>query len=501
MALRVYNTLSHEKELFSPVKPGEVGIYLCGPTVYKESHIGHAVGPVIFDAIKRYLTYKGYKVRWVVNITDVEDKIIDEAAKQGCGVYELAERIARSYRDALAQLGVRSIDDMPKASEHIPEIISMIERLIEKGFAYAVSGDVYFDVSKDDDYGKLSNRKVDDQAGQREIVSGAKRNPSDFVLWKASKPDEPDDICFASPWGRGRPGWHIECSAMSMKYLGESFDLHGGGMDLIFPHHENEIAQAESYSGKPFAKYWAHNGLTRLNTKKLSKSDPEMQKILEKMTLSHLLKHYGGELLRFFLLSTHYRRPIEFSDEELASKKKGLDTFYRLIDRVERASGRSPYDDLPTLHKPQLDKYDERYHALVESILAQRTRFLDAMDDDFNTAGAISVLFQTAGIINKFMDQHAVETTMSDELRELALAATRTLVEDGRILGLFEEPPKAAASGGDSLTGGLLDLFVQLRNDAKNEKNYTLADKIREQLTDMGVTLEDRPDGTHWRIG
>ena len=501
MALRVYNTLSHEKELFSPVKPGEVGIYLCGPTVYKESHIGHAVGPVIFDAIKRYLTYKGYKVRWVVNITDVEDKIIDEAAKQGCGVYELAERIARSYRDALAQLGVRSIDDMPKASEHIPEIISMIERLIEKGFAYAVSGDVYFDVSKDDDYGKLSNRKVDDQAGQREIVGGAKRSPSDFALWKASKPDEPDDICFASPWGRGRPGWHIECSAMSMKYLGESFDLHGGGMDLIFPHHENEIAQAESYSGKPFAKYWAHNGLTRLNTKKLSKSDPEMQKILEKMTLSHLLKHYGGELLRFFLLSTHYRRPIEFSDEELASKKKGLDTFYRLIDRVERASGRSPYDDLPTLHKPQLDKYDERYHALVESILAQRTRFLDAMDDDFNTAGAISVLFQTAGIINKFMDQHAVETTMSDELRELALAATRTLVEDGRILGLFEEPPKAAASGGDSLTGGLLDLFVQLRNDAKNEKNYALADKIREQLTDMGVTLEDRPDGTHWRIG
>jgi len=241
--------------------------------------------------------------------------------------------------------------------------------------------------------------------------------------------------------------------------------------------------------------------LTRLNTKKLSKSDPEMQKVLQKMTLSHLLKDYGGELLRFFLLSTHYRRPIEFSDQELESKKKGLDTFYRLIDRVERASGCSPYDDLPTLLKPQLDKYDERYHAFIEDILSQRTRFLDAMDDDFNTAGAISVLFQVASVINKFMDQHAVETTTSDELRELAIAATRTLVEDGRILGLFEAPPKAASNNGDSLTGNLLDLFVQMRNDAKKEKDFALADKIREQLTAVGVTLEDRPDGTHWRIG
>jgi cysteinyl-tRNA synthetase len=226
-----------------------------------------------------------------------------------------------------------------------------------------------------------------------------------------------------------------------------------------------------------------------------------MQQILQKMTLSHLLRNYGGELLRFFLLSTHYRRPIEFSDEELESKRKGLDTFYRLIDRVERASGRSPYDDLPTLLKPQLDKYDERYHALIQDILSQRTRFLDAMDDDFNTAGAISVLFQTASVINKFMDQHGVETTTSDELRELALAATRTLVEDGRILGLFEQPPKAMEGSGESLTGSLLDLFVQLRTDAKKEKNYALADKIRNQLTDLGVTLEDRSDGTHWRIG
>ena len=282
MALRVYNTLTHEKEIFEPVKPGHVGIYLCGPTVYKESHIGHAVGPVLFDAIKRFLVYKGYKVTWVVNITDVEDKIIDQAAKEGCGVFELAERVARSYCDALARLGVRSIDHMPKASEHIGDIIAMIERLVDKDLAYASNGDVYFDVARDADYGKLSNRNIEDQAGQRDIVSGQKRNPGDFALWKASKPGEPKELCFESPWGVGRPGWHIECSAMSMKYLGPTFDIHGGGMDLIFPHHENEIAQSESYSGKPYAKYWAHNGLTRLNTKKLSKSDPEMQKALKR---------------------------------------------------------------------------------------------------------------------------------------------------------------------------------------------------------------------------
>ncbi len=500
MALRVYNTLTQEKEIFEPLNPGQVGIYLCGPTVYKESHIGHAVGPVLFDAIKRYLVYKGYEVTWVVNITDVEDKIIDQAAKEGCGVFELAERVARSYRAALAQLGVRSIDHMPKASEHISDIIEMIERLVERGFAYATNGDVYFDVTKDDDYGKLSNRKIEDQAGQRDIVAEEKRNPGDFALWKASKPGEPQEICFESPWGVGRPGWHIECSAMSMKYLGATFDLHGGGMDLIFPHHENEIAQSESFSGKPFAKYWAHNGLTRLNTKKLSKSDPEMQEALQKMTLSYLLRTYGGELLRFFLLSTHYRRPIEFSDEELGSKKKGLDSFYRLFERVERATGRSPYDDLPTLHKPQLQKYNEAYHDFIRALLDQRTRFLDAMDDDFNTAGAISVLFQSAGLINRFMDGQQVETATNDELRELSLAAARTVVEDARILGLFEKRPQSAKGGSDSLSADLLNLLVRLRSEAKKEKNYALADRIRDELAGLGVTLEDRPDRTHWRV-
>ena len=500
MSLRVYNTLSKQKEIFEPVEPGKVRMYLCGPTVYKESHIGHAVGPVVFDTFKRYLVYKGYEVTWVVNITDVEDKIIIEAAAQGCGVMELAERIGRSYCDALAQLGIHSIDHMPKASEHIGEIIEMIEGLISKGYAYLIEADVYFNTAKDEDYGKLSNRKLEDQAGQRDLVVTDKRNPGDFALWKASKPGEPEETCFESPWGMGRPGWHIECSAMSMKYLGSSFDIHGGGMDLIFPHHENEIAQSESYSGKPFAKYWAHNGLTRLNTKKLSKSDPEMEAVLAKMTLSHLLSNYGGELLRFFLLSTHYRRPIEFSDLEISSKKKGLDAFYRLFERIKRATGKSPYDEHPTLRKPQLDNYDEAHHPFIQELLTQRTKFLDSMDDDFNTAGAISVLFLSLSIINRFMDQHEVETATAEEPRELALAAARTVISDARILGLFEQPAASTDGQHDSLNSDLLDLLVQLRTDAKTEKNYALADRIRKELSSLGVTLEDGPDGTRWRL-
>jgi cysteinyl-tRNA synthetase len=344
MAIVVYNTLSRRKEPFEPVCPGEVGIYLCGPTVYKPSHIGHAVGPIIFDAIKRYLVFRGFKVTWVVNITDVDDKLIDEAGKQKTTTFELAERIGKDYLKAMATLHVDGIDIMPKASEHMGEIIAITQRLIERGCAYVSGGDVYFDVTKDDEYGKLSNRKLEEQAGQRDLKSGEKRNPGDFALWKAAKPEEPDDVKFDSPWGKGRPGWHIECSAMASRYLGDTFDIHGGGLDLVFPHHENEVAQSECANGKPFAKYWLHHGLTRVNTKKISKSDasPEMQAALAKMTLHNLLAEYPGELVRFFVLSTHYRRPIEYTAEEFDSKRKGLDTFYRLFERVERLAG-CPY--------------------------------------------------------------------------------------------------------------------------------------------------------------
>lgn len=304
MTLRVYNTLSGEKELFEPVIPGKVGIYLCGPTVYKPAHIGHAVGPVIFDAIKRYLTYKGYQVTWVVNVTDVEDKLIAAARDAGKSVPELARELEQQYVECMSALGVRSIDIMPRASEHIAEIIAHIERLIARGAAYVVAGDVYFDVSRDEDYGKLTHRNPEEQfAGTREgLVQAAKRNPGDFALWKAAKPDEPAEVQYDSPWGRGRPGWHIECSAMAMKYLGQTFDIHGGGMDLKFPHHENEIAQAETDTCKPFAKYWLHNGLTRFNTKKISKSDPEFEKVMQSLQLTNLLATHSPELLRFLIL-------------------------------------------------------------------------------------------------------------------------------------------------------------------------------------------------------
>jgi len=317
MSLRVYNTLTQKKEEFEPVTPGKVGIYLCGPTVYKPSHIGHAVGPIIFDAVKRYLSFRGYDVTWVVNITDVEDKIIEEAARQGCTAMELAERVTKNYLDAMAALHITGIDEMPKASEYIGAIIEFVQRLIDKGAAYVSGGDVYFDVTADPDYGKLTRRSIEDQEGQRELQSGEKRHPGDFALWKEAKPEEPDEVKFDSPWGQGRPGWHIECSVMSTRILGDTFDIHGGGMDLKFPHHENEIAQSETATGQRFAKYWMHNGLTRFNTKKVSKSDPAMQAALLEMTLSNLLENYSGELLRYFVLSTHYRRPIEYSPEEI----------------------------------------------------------------------------------------------------------------------------------------------------------------------------------------
>ncbi len=500
MSLKIYNTLTNEKELFVPIHPGKVGIYLCGPTVYKESHIGHAVGPVIFDAFKRFLCYKGFKVMLIVNITDVDDKIIDQAAAENCNVRELAERITRQYLDAMAQLGVTGIDQMPKASEHIPDIINLIERLINKGSAYVSGGDVYFDVMRFESYGKLSNRKMEDQTGRREVLGQGKRHPNDFALWKSAKPTEPAEVGFDSPWGRGRPGWHIECSAMSMKYLGDTFDIHGGGMDLIFPHHENEIAQSECCTGKNFAKYWMHNGLTRFNTKKVSKSDPEMQRAMEKMTLSHLLNTYGGEMLRFFILSTHYRRPIEFSDTEMESKQKSLNGFYRLFDRLERLTSHSPYDEKqPTLHKPQVEIYPEKHHAFIQDILVMRNEYLDMLDDDFNTAGAIGTLFKYSNSINRFLDQNQAETIQDETVRFLALSAARSLVEDARVLGLFvEKPPKTSDHAPDHLREDLIGLLVRLRADAKKDKNFALADRIRNELSTLGISLVDHPGGTQW---
>ncbi len=503
MGLVVYNTLTRKKEPFEPVTPGKVGIYLCGPTVYKPSHIGHAVGPIIFDAIKRYLVHRGFDVTWVVNITDVDDKLIIEADDQGTTTFALAERITKDYLDAMATLHVDGIDIMPKASEHIPDIIAIVERLIERGIAYPSNGDVYFDVTKDDGYGKLSNRRVGEQAGQRELQSSEKRNPGDFALWKAAKPNEPDEVKFDSPWGQGRPGWHIECSAMAMRYLGETFDIHGGGLDLVFPHHENEVAQSECASGKPFAKYWMHNGLTRVNTKKISKSDasPEMQAALAKMTLHNLLDEYPGELIRFFVLSTQYRRPIEYSVEEIESKRKGLDAFYRLFERVERICGMSPYEVTPTCRPGAAACKDLLALQLTEACVNTFEQFTQAMDDDFNTAGAIASLFDFAGKINRFIEEENLDKGGSEESKKDALGTAASLIALGRLIGLFLEPPAKKAAGDDSLTDKAMQVLIQVRQHLRKKKDFESSDLIRDLLADSGITLEDRPGGTIWRAG
>ena len=501
MSLRVYNTLTRQKELFEPVRPGRVGMYLCGPTVYKSPHIGHMVGPVIFDAVKRYLRYKGYEVNWIVNITDVDDKLIDAAAKQKTTVQALAEKHTREYFECLSLLGVDTIDRFPKASEHMAEIISLCQGLIAKGSAYAANGNVWFDVAKDPDYGKLSHRSVEEQeAGTRALEGSGKRSPQDFALWKAAKPGEP---AWESPWGPGRPGWHIECSAMSMKYLGPTFDIHGGGMDLMFPHHENELAQSESATGQPFVKYWMHNGLTRLNTKKISGSDaatPEGAAALASVAVKTLIDQHGAELIRYLLLSTHYRRPIEFSQEVVESSRKAVAVFHRLFERAERLAGRPPPEGAADMDSISGALLETPHAPLARTVLGLKMKFLEMMDDDFNTAGAIAVLHELAGEVNSFVEKTELERKPQADLVGYVAASAQTLRNLGMVLGLFRAratPPAAQ----DGTLDKVMALLIRLRNDARASKNFALADAIRKGLAEVGVTLEDRTNGTIWRKG
>jgi cysteinyl-tRNA synthetase len=476
MAITIYNTLKRDKEAFTPVKDGEVGIYLCGPTVYKPSHIGHAVGPVIFDAIRRWLEYRGYKVNMVSNITDVDDKIIAEANRQGKTMAQVAETVTADYYAAMAKLNVRKPNFTPKATEFIPEIIAMIQTLIAKDVAYVVGGDVYYDVKKFPEYGKLSNRSTEEQeAHTRELQSSdEKRHSWDFALWKAAKPEEPS---WDSPWGKGRPGWHIECSAMSLKILGETFDIHGGGMDLIFPHHENEIAQSEAATGKPFVKYWLHNGLTRVNTKKMSKSLGNVRQ------LSDLLSEYSGEVIRFFILSTHYRRPIDFSDEEIVKVSKGLQTFYRLFERVKQITGQDVY----TLAQ------EGATSDLLKSWIEQ---FAQAMDNDFNTADAIASLYQMANELNKFIEEKKLTAESAQADKDTLLGGIRSLRYYASLIGLFESTPESKLT--DTLTEGLMKLLIDVRAEARKTKQFALSDMVRDRLKEIGVQLKDGKDGTTW---
>ncbi len=495
MALRVYNTLTKEKSEFTPLQAGKVGMYVCGPTVYKPSHIGHMVGPVIFDTVKRYLTYLGYQVTFVVNITDVDDKLIVRARELGTTVKDLAERMTTDYLDCLKKLNVTGIDQTPLATAHIGEMIELIRGLIDKGYAYASKGDVYFDVGEDADYGKLCHRDPEQmEAGARVEVSDRKRNPGDFALWKAAKPGEPS---WESPWGPGRPGWHIECSAMSMKILGKTLDIHGGGLDLQFPHHENELAQSESYTDQTFARYWMHNGLLKMGNAKMAGSVGNV------VNVADLLQKYTPETVRFLLLSTHYRSPIEYSDERLQEVRRSLESFYRFFERYERITGESFY----ALKAPQTSKEHVEANDPDGQVLEGESAHLEfclCMDDDFNTGGAIGKLYEFLTQLNKFADTY--RDFQDPELRRSRTfdnfkRGVKVLKELSQILGLFREPAAAAKAGDDKLLGGLMQLLLDLRADARKAKNFAVADQIRKRLTELGVSLEDRPGGTGWRVG
>jgi len=498
MGIRVYNTLTRKKEPFKPIVPGKVGIYLCGPTVYKPSHLGHAVGPVIFDAIVRYLKQSGYQVRWVVNITDVDDKLIAESQAQGRPMLEIARQVEADYKRSMAELGVVNVTDWPRATENMDIIISLVRKLVDNGAAYVSGGDVYFDHSAAKDYGKLSGRSVDQALhGSRDLAGENKKHPADFAVWKASKEGEP---AWDSPWGKGRPGWHIECSAMSMDILGETFDIHGGGMDLIFPHHENEIAQSEAATGRPFARYWMHNGLTRIATKAAggkSKAEKMSKSLGNIKEISSLLAEYGGETIRAFVLSTHYRRPLDFSDEQLSSTQQRLRNLYKLFDRMAGLAHTDVYSD-----DRDIDTVDEKTLSADELSFVERVReirksFFEAMDDDFNTAGAMASLNKIAGEINRLLDSFTSEgKSVPGVVAELAARAAVTLVKTGRILGLFERKPEAAPLDVDETT---VQSLIDERDQARKNKDFARADEIRDELAGKGIVLEDTPDGTIWR--
>ncbi|MCM2374077.1 cysteine--tRNA ligase [Aporhodopirellula aestuarii] len=516
-SIRVYNTLSKTKEPFSPLRPPRVGMYLCGPTVYAESHIGHMVGPVIFDTIKRFLTYCGYDVTFVVNITDVDDKLIAKSKERGIPMSQIASEMTADYLANLKELGVNQINHLPRATDHMNQIIAFIGSLEEKGFAYAIDGDVFFDVTKDPNYGQLSNRSVESQQGEGGGAAAKKRNPGDFALWKSARPGEPS---WESPWGDGRPGWHIECSAMSHEILGETFDIHGGGLDLMFPHHENERAQSTCRHDSPMVKYWMHNGLMRAGEKgKIGgKSDREnsaaesAESVEEAASgkisrskgaggLAELIRTQTGERIRFFLLRTHYRSTIVFNDETLAEAGTSLEAFYRFFERFSEISGKSFY----ALETPRLRSegdLDAGKDPLLNEIKSIRTKFLAAMDDDFNTGLAISVLFDSLRTLNRYIDSEklAPGSDPQSPAVEKLVTATTVIAELSRVLGLFVRPPVAA--GGDDSAAELLDgvirLLIDLRKEARERKDYATGDAIRDRLSALGVALLDKKEGTSW---
>ena len=511
--LKIYNTLTGQKELFEPLVPKQVRMYVCGVTVYDYCHIGHARSALVFDVLRRYLEYSGYAVTFVKNFTDVDDKIIKRANEQGVDCEHITSQFIQAYHDDMARLGVRSATIEPKATEHITDIIDVTQKLIAKGLAYQMDGDVYFSVAKYPQYGRLSKRRIEDlQAGARVDVDERKQNPMDFALWKRSKPGEPS---WQSPWGLGRPGWHIECSAMSLRHLGETFDIHGGGMDLIFPHHENEIAQSCGATGKEFARYWIHNGFVQINKEKMSKSLGNFFTIREIFGKAKWPEQETGETLRYFLLGTHYRSPLDFSDKSLEDAKNALNGFYDLFKRLDEAEGASSGNE-----------------GLNFAIERCRTAYREAMEDDFNTPVAIAALQVLKSDVNKLLGQG-----LSAEVCKSARNEFRSL---GNNLGLFQleawqfselQQPGNVIKEFDSFmqsttvdtgitqrvtgkhpaygthTQSVATLSdeeilnkVAERIEAKKRRDFKRADQIRAELKSFGITIEDKPDGSsRWK--
>lgn len=497
--LRIYNTLAGKKEVFEPSVPGRVGMYVCGVTVYDVCHIGHARSALVFEVIRRYLGHKGLKVTYVRNFTDIDDKIIARAQNEGADWREIAQRYIGEYYRDMASLGVAKADVEPKATDHLGEMQKIIDGLMEKGYAYRTDGDVYYRVKSFGGYGKLSKRNTEEMlAGARVEIDEKKEDPLDFALWKASKPGEP---WWKSPWGDGRPGWHIECSAMSMKYLGPTFDIHGGGKDLIFPHHENEIAQSEAYTGAPFARYWIHNGFVNVNQEKMSKSLGNfftIREIFEKYPYSEKVT---AEVLRYFLISSHYRSPLDFSDQGMRSAHAALDGFYDLL--------------LKLIEVRQAMKKERSGDQIIrEAMSLCRSEFEEAMDDDFNTAGGLGSLQKLKKTVNSVMDR-GTSTEVAEELeilfnefgnllcifsidpREWEFFKPRTVTAEVTVLYEYlSKVSKEAKIPYEVISDDEVNRLVAEREEARRKKDWKRSDEIRKMLAERGVILEDRPDGT-----
>jgi cysteinyl-tRNA synthetase len=474
--------MSGKKEEFTPFTPGKVNMYVCGITAYDVCHLGHARSAVVFDIIKRYLRYSGYDVTHVRNITDIDDKIIARAAQEGISTEKVAKKYADEYYHDMELLGVSRADVEPNATDHIDEMIGTISALIDKGYAYPVDGDVYFEVNRFSEYGKLSGKNIDDlKAGARVDIDQRKRSPLDFALWKASKEGEP---FWESPWGRGRPGWHIECTAMSSKYLGASFDIHGGGADLIFPHHENELAQSEAFSDKPFVKYWMHNGFITVDKEKMSKSLGNF------FTIKEIINRYEPEVVKYFLLTAHYRSPIEFSDIQLNEAELSIDRYYTTVLRIN--------DFLQS--DSTADKITSPAE-LEELISGLKNKFHNAMNDDFNTASALGFIFELIRELNRFLDSKP----SGQKARDLVKQANDLLAEIGGVLNIFNKTPDGwyralmKVKKIDLSEDDLLDKIAQ-REEARKNRDWSTADDIRNELAEMNIVLEDKKDGTAWKI-